>query len=147
MCLQVLSLNCGKWLWFHFSHVQMLSLRSLSFLNKPPTAFSSKTKSLTISQSLVHTDDASRKTRAKPSSFLSCIVHAAKKDSQQFDVDPDKAREALQALDQQLQSLAQKQISTPKTRGTLSLSLSLSLSSMFFFFFSFLFLLSWFWCK
>ncbi|KAE8037165.1 hypothetical protein FH972_009778 [Carpinus fangiana] len=92
----------------------MLSLRSLSFLNKPPTAFPSKT----ISQSLVHTDDASRKTRAKPSSFLSCVVHAAKKDSQQFDVDPDKAREALQELDQQLQSLAQKQVSTPKIRAS-----------------------------
>ncbi|XP_059430748.1 uncharacterized protein LOC132164278 [Corylus avellana] len=102
----------------------MLSLRSLSFLNKPPvspppTSFSSKTNALTISQSLVHTDDASRKTRAKkPSSFLSCVVHATEKDSHKFDVDPDKAREALQELDQQLQSLAQKQISTPKKRAS-----------------------------
>lgn len=104
----------------------MHSLRSLSFLNKPPlslpaTSLSSKTNVLTISQ-------------IRPSSFLSCVVHAAEKDSQQFDVDPDKAREALQELDQQLQSLAQKQITTPKIRGTPSLS-------MFFFFWS---LLSWF---
>jgi hypothetical protein len=120
----------------------MISLPSLSFLNKPPvslppTSSSSKTNALTIiSQSLVHSDDARKKRRAHPSSFLSCVVHAAEKDSQHFDVDPDKAREALQELDQQLQSLAQKKISTPKIRGTLCLSVSLSLSlslSMFFF--------------
>jgi hypothetical protein len=110
----------------------MISLPSLSFLNKPPvslppTSSSSKTNALTIiSQSLVHSDDARKKRRAHPSSFLSCVVHAAEKDSQHFDVDPDKAREALQELDQQLQSLAQKKISTPKIRGTLSLCLSLN---------------------
>ncbi|XP_062172809.1 uncharacterized protein LOC133878291 [Alnus glutinosa] len=102
----------------------MISLPSLSFLNKPPvslppTSSSSKTNALTIiSQSLVHSDDACKKRRAHPSSFLSCVVHAAEKDSQHFDVDPDKAREALQELDQQLQSLAQKKISTPKIRAS-----------------------------
>jgi len=117
----------------------MISLPSLSFLNKPPvslppTSSSSKTNALTIiSQSLVHSDDARKKRRAHPSSFLSCVVHAAEKDSQHFDVDPDKAREALQELDQQLQSLAQKKISTPKIRGTLCLSVSISLSLNVFF--------------
>lgn len=124
----------------------MISLPSLSFLNKPPvlslppTSSSSKTNALTIiSQSLVHSDDACKKRRAHPSSFLSCVVHAAEKDSQHFDVDPDKAREALQELDQQLQSLSQKKISTPKIRGTLCLSLS-----QCFFFCCPYFLVSWF---
>jgi len=40
--------------------------------------------------------------------------------SQQYEVDPDKAREALKKLDEQIQSLSnKKQVSTPKLRGTL----------------------------
>lgn len=44
------------------------------------------------------------------------------KDSEQFEVDPEKAKEALQKLDKQLQTLSKKQVSTPKIRGILSLS-------------------------
>ncbi|MED6183976.1 hypothetical protein PIB30_042923 [Stylosanthes scabra] len=45
-----------------------------------------------------------------------CIVQAVKEDSQQYEVDPDKAREALQKLDQEIQSLSNKPISSPKVR-------------------------------
>uniref|UniRef100_A0A5B6YTL8 Uncharacterized protein n=1 Tax=Davidia involucrata TaxID=16924 RepID=A0A5B6YTL8_DAVIN len=42
---------------------------------------------------------------------------AVEKDSE-FEVDPDKAREALRKLDQQLQSISQKQINPPKIRAS-----------------------------
>ncbi|KAL6341156.1 hypothetical protein AAG906_032272 [Vitis piasezkii] len=45
---------------------------------------------------------------------LSVSITLFDKDSQQFEVDPDKAREALQKLDQQLQSLSQKQVTPPR---------------------------------
>ncbi|MCD7473426.1 hypothetical protein HAX54_015290 [Datura stramonium] len=45
------------------------------------------------------------------------LVEAVEKDSE-FEVDPDKAREALRKLDEQLQSLSQKQIDPPKIRAT-----------------------------
>ena len=110
------------------SHNQMLSLQILSFHNNPPASLPpiplyNKPNTL-ISHLLVRSDDAFKKRRSHPSSFSSCIVHAVEKDSQHFEVDPDKAREALQKLDQQLQSLSQKQIKPPKIRGTIYLSLS-----------------------
>ncbi|GKV22264.1 hypothetical protein SLEP1_g32147 [Rubroshorea leprosula] len=43
-----------------------------------------------------------------PSSFCS-PVHAADKDSQQFEIDQEKGKESLQKLDQQLQALSKKQ--------------------------------------
>ncbi|KAF8041184.1 hypothetical protein BT93_B3189 [Corymbia citriodora subsp. variegata] len=43
-------------------------------------------------------------------------VRAVEKDSEQFEVDQDKAREALQQLDQQLQSLSQKRTPSPKVK-------------------------------
>ena len=98
------------------SHNQMLSLQLLSFHYKPNTL---------ISHLLVHSDAAFKKRRSHPSSFPSCIVHAVEKDSQHFEVDTDKAREALQELDQQLQSLSQKQVKSPKMRGTHTLFLGL----------------------
>lgn len=109
----------------------MLSLQILSFHNNPPASLPPiplyNKPSTLISHLLVHTDDAFKKRWSHPSSFSSCIVHAVEKDSQHFEVDPDKAREALQKLDQQLQSLSQKQIKPPKIRGTIYLSLSLTI--------------------
>lgn len=51
----------------------------------------------------------------------------------EFEVDPDKAREALRKLDQQLESLSQKQLDPrPKISGNyINSSLSLSLSTAF----------------
>ncbi|TMW83785.1 hypothetical protein EJD97_000721 [Solanum chilense] len=46
-----------------------------------------------------------------------CWVEAVEKDSE-FEIDPDKAREALRKLDEQLQTLSQKQIDPPKIRAT-----------------------------
>ncbi|XP_028771478.1 uncharacterized protein LOC114728727 isoform X2 [Neltuma alba] len=37
---------------------------------------------------------------------------------QEYEIDKDKAREALQKLDQQLQSLSTKQVSSPKLRAS-----------------------------
>jgi transcriptional regulator NrdR family protein len=48
----------------------------------------------------------------------SFIVHAVEKDSEKYEIDSDKAKEALQKLDQQLQAFSEKQISSPKIRGT-----------------------------
>lgn len=70
----------------------------------------------------------SHRTRRSRSSSL----NAVDKESQ-FEIDREKAREALQKLDEQLETLSQKQI-TPKKRlpsslpplGTLSLSLSIN---------------------
>ncbi|GMI92355.1 hypothetical protein HRI_002904800 [Hibiscus trionum] len=51
-------------------------------------------------------------------SSSSWIVHAVEKDTEQFEVDPEKAKEALQKLDQQFQTLSNKQVSTPKIRAS-----------------------------
>ncbi|XP_062017459.1 uncharacterized protein LOC133733833 [Rosa rugosa] len=49
------------------------------------------------------------------SNRTSVVVRALKEESQQFEVDPEKAREALRNLDQQFQSRSQKQVrSRPK---------------------------------
>ncbi|XP_020219968.1 uncharacterized protein LOC109802947 [Cajanus cajan] len=54
------------------------------------------------------------------SSSCGIIVHAVKEDSQsqQYEVDPEKAREALKKLDDQIQSLSNKQASTSKLRAS-----------------------------
>ncbi|KAB5520442.1 hypothetical protein DKX38_024761 [Salix brachista] len=57
---------------------------------------------------------AFKRTSKDQSSF---IVHAVEKDSQKYEIDSDKAKEALQKLDQQLQAFSDKQISSPKIRG------------------------------
>ncbi|KAL3752136.1 hypothetical protein ACJRO7_012886 [Eucalyptus globulus] len=46
------------------------------------------------------------------------VVRAVEEDSKQFEVDQDKAREALQQLDQQLQSLSQKRTPSPKVKAS-----------------------------
>ncbi|KAH7543534.1 hypothetical protein FEM48_Zijuj02G0194100 [Ziziphus jujuba var. spinosa] len=65
--------------------------------------------------------------KRKTHQFLSssCVVYGVEKESQHFEVDPDKAREALRNLDQQLQSLSEKKVRPPKIKGILSLSLSI----------------------
>ncbi|KAL5077281.1 hypothetical protein RYX36_016265 [Vicia faba] len=52
-----------------------------------------------------------------PSSFsLSGIVHALNEDSKQYEIDPEKAKEALKELDQKIQSISNKQVSSPKLK-------------------------------
>lgn len=54
------------------------------------------------------------------SRMIIVVVRAVKKESTEFEVDPDKAREALKNLDQQFQARSQKQVrSRPKTKGTI----------------------------
>ncbi|KAF3452528.1 hypothetical protein FNV43_RR02961 [Rhamnella rubrinervis] len=99
----------------------MHSLHYLSLHSKPTPWLQSSSPfsnepaiSFTNSQTLVG------RGKAHPAipSLSSCIVYAVDKDSQQFDVDPDKAREALKNLDQQLQSLAEKKVRPPKIKAT-----------------------------
>eukprot|EP00262_Sarcandra_glabra_P010634 TRINITY_DN25958_c0_g1_i1.p1 TRINITY_DN25958_c0_g1~~TRINITY_DN25958_c0_g1_i1.p1 ORF type:complete len:144 (+),score=23.61 TRINITY_DN25958_c0_g1_i1:83-514(+) len=47
-------------------------------------------------------------------------IRAIDKESQPFEFDPAKARDALQELDEQLQTLSQKQIVAPKKRNSSS---------------------------
>ncbi|XP_050220983.1 uncharacterized protein LOC126671269 [Mercurialis annua] len=48
----------------------------------------------------------------------SWMVCAVDKDSEQFEIDPIKAQEALQQLDRQLQDLSNKKISPPKIKAS-----------------------------
>jgi hypothetical protein len=43
-----------------------------------------------------------------------------KDDSKPYEVDPEKAKEALKELDQKIQSVSTKQVSSPKLWGTFS---------------------------
>ncbi|KAM7277522.1 hypothetical protein ACFE04_004656 [Oxalis oulophora] len=86
----------------------MLSLLQMQSLHSPPLILSSS--SLSIKNSF--------KTTRKTSSL---IVGANKeKDSEQFQVDRDKAkaREALQKLDQQFQTLSNRQPQSPKIKAS-----------------------------
>ncbi|KAK6235584.1 hypothetical protein SCA6_010921 [Theobroma cacao] len=84
----------------------------------PPLSLSTPKHSTPTSQWIEHGGNYSNaKKRTKLSS--SWIIPAVDNDSQQFEVDPEKAKEALQKLDQQLQTLSKKQVSTPKIRGML----------------------------
>ncbi|KAI4306722.1 hypothetical protein L6164_029976 [Bauhinia variegata] len=96
----------------------------VSSCQQPPLLFAHlsdyrKPKTL-ISQVEVQSHDIFKKRRRNqfPSSNSCFIVHAKKEDSQQFEVDPDKAKEALQKLDQQLESLSKKQVRSPKIRAS-----------------------------
>ncbi|KAL5566659.1 hypothetical protein UlMin_029823 [Ulmus minor] len=61
-----------------------------------------------------------RKTQlSSPFSSSSCgVVFAVERESQEFEIDPDKARESLKELDQQFQSLSQKQVRSPKIKAS-----------------------------
>ncbi|KAM1754775.1 hypothetical protein PS2_007058 [Malus domestica] len=105
----------------------MLPLYSPSLHSKPPlslqpfslTSYKLKTR---ISELLDSGDGVCRKKNTNPlrnssSSSSSCIVYAVENESQQFEVDPDKAREALKNLDQQLQSSSQTKFRPPKEKA------------------------------
>ncbi|KDP22100.1 hypothetical protein JCGZ_25931 [Jatropha curcas] len=94
---------------------QPLSLPQLSLItNNKPTSL--------ISVWLAHLDRGylfNKRNTYRPFSLSSsCIVYAVDKDSQQYEIDKDKAKEALQKLDQQLQELSKKQVSSPKIRAS-----------------------------
>ncbi|KAG7035867.1 hypothetical protein SDJN02_02666 [Cucurbita argyrosperma subsp. argyrosperma] len=94
-------------LWL-ISSSQMLSLHSLFNQNHRPPLLATKKSS-----------DALKTKKAHPLPFPAsrrCIVCSKETDSQQFEVDPDKARQALQELDQQLQSFSKKRATPPKKK-------------------------------
>ncbi|KAJ8543806.1 hypothetical protein K7X08_025424 [Anisodus acutangulus] len=80
-------------------HRNLLHNPSILFLTHPSTSFSS----------YLFKNISRRK--------IIPLVEAVEKDSE-FEVDQDKAREALRKLDEQLQSISQKQIDPPKIRAT-----------------------------
>lgn len=90
----------------------MLSLQSLSFLHNKPIL------SLERLNHYVNNPSPSVVARA---------VENNNSQNSKFEIDPEEARQALQRLDQQLKSLSNKQISSPKIKGT---------SLFFFLFFS-----------
>ncbi|KAF5725476.1 hypothetical protein HS088_TW23G00198 [Tripterygium wilfordii] len=106
-------------------NLQMLSFHySVSLHNNPPSllvhrplAFDGKAS--VFSHLIAHSSDAIHMRRRRKMAH-SCAVYAVnERDSeQQFEVDPVKAREALQELDQQLQILSKKQVSPPKIRAS-----------------------------
>ncbi|KAG6789451.1 hypothetical protein POTOM_005549 [Populus tomentosa] len=65
----------------------------------------------------VYGDGFKRASKDQSYSVPSFTVHAVEKDSEKYEIDSDKAKEALQKLDQQLQAFSEKQISSPKIRG------------------------------
>ncbi|GLT78759.1 hypothetical protein SLA2020_502860 [Shorea laevis] len=90
-----------------FPHKHLFSIPHLSVLTRKHTT-------VVASQFLAH-DDGKRRTNSTSSS---CVVRAVEKDSREFNVDPEKAKEALQKLDQQLQTLSKKQVSPPKIKAS-----------------------------
>ncbi|XP_022752354.1 uncharacterized protein LOC111301151 isoform X2 [Durio zibethinus] len=92
----------------------MVSLHFCSLQRKRLPLFNTNHSAL-ISQLIEHGGNNNAKKTINLSSS-SWIVRAVEKDSKQFEVDPEKAKEALQKLDQQLQTLSNKQVSTPKIR-------------------------------
>ncbi|KAJ8770925.1 hypothetical protein K2173_022097 [Erythroxylum novogranatense] len=107
----MLSLHC-----LSLYNNQTLSLPNLSLI------FSTKLHpSSSVSLGLAYHVDGrvSRKTNTKESSsFSPCIVHAMETGSHKYEVDPDQAKEALKELDQQIQNLSNKQVSTPKIKAS-----------------------------
>ncbi|KAK8550673.1 hypothetical protein V6N13_119186 [Hibiscus sabdariffa] len=109
----------------------MLSLHYLLLQSKHPSPFPplslSRTKHSALISRLVKlqhqqggniTINFNAKKNTNFPSSSSWIVHAVEKGTEQFEVDPEKAKEALQKLDQQLQTLSNKQTSTPKIRAS-----------------------------
>lgn len=86
-------------------HTNPLNNHSIFFPNHPSTS---------VSGSFFERWDSFKKNIRRKKFHL---VEGVEKDSE-FEIDPDKAREALRKLDEQLQSLSQKQIDPPKIRAT-----------------------------
>ncbi|XP_048228922.1 uncharacterized protein LOC125369795 [Ricinus communis] len=107
----------------------MVSLHHLSLCNKrtpslPQLHLITTNKPIPlISLWLTHGDvplfkktNTNQSSSSSSSSSSSCVVRALEKDSQQYEIDQEKAREALQKLDQQLQDLSKKQVTPPKVK-------------------------------
>ncbi|OIW20468.1 hypothetical protein TanjilG_11869 [Lupinus angustifolius] len=94
----------------------MFSMQLLCFYKQPPQLFASLSPHSSLSGGIFK----DRKKRLVINPFYSysscCRVHAVKEDSEKYEVDTDKAREALRELDKQLQSFSNKQVSSPKVR-------------------------------
>lgn len=95
------------------THTQILfSMKLLCIYKQPPSSpFASVSKLLLNNHKAIFKN---------PCSFsLCCKVHALKEDSKQYEIDPEKAKEALKELDQKIQSISNKQVSSPpKLKGT-----------------------------
>ncbi|CAI0412572.1 unnamed protein product [Linum tenue] len=90
---------------------------------QPLLSFPPNHKPLTFSEvSSAHGIFFNRAIRRKSCSSKSWVaVHAVEKNSQQqeqYEVDTDQAKQALQQLDQQLQQLSTKQVSPPKVKAS-----------------------------
>ncbi|XP_058782141.1 uncharacterized protein LOC131656437 [Vicia villosa] len=90
-------------------------MKLLCIYKHPPSSlFTSVSKPLLNNHKSIFKE---RKLIKNPSSFSSCcIVHALKEDSTQYEIDPEKAKEALKELDQKIQSISNKQVSSPKLK-------------------------------
>ncbi|XP_039004876.1 uncharacterized protein LOC120132122 [Hibiscus syriacus] len=64
----------------------------------------------------ISSDFNPKKKTGLPSSS-SWIARAVEKDAEQLEIYPEEAKEALRNLEQQLQTLSDKQVSTPKIRA------------------------------
>ncbi|XP_039052542.1 uncharacterized protein LOC120194243 [Hibiscus syriacus] len=108
--------------FFLINNLHYLLLRSKHPSPFPPfSLFRTKHSTLTTLQhqhgaNIINNFNAKKNTDLPSSS--SWVVHAVEKAAEQFEVDPEKAKEALQKLDQQLQTLSNKQFSTPKIRAS-----------------------------
>ncbi|KAK4275235.1 hypothetical protein QN277_018352 [Acacia crassicarpa] len=95
----------------------MTSMNLVSFHTHPPLVLFRKIRPLDLKESKLLNRNPSS------SSSSCCRVQAISKEkedseSQEYEIDRDKAREALQKLDQQLQSLSTKQVSSPKLKAS-----------------------------
>ncbi|KAE9598581.1 hypothetical protein Lal_00021046 [Lupinus albus] len=94
----------------------MFSMQLLCFYKQPAPQLFASFSPHTLLSGGIFKDRKIIKPFSSSYSSSWCIVNAVKEDSQQYEVDPDKAREALQELDKQLQSFSNKQVSSPKLR-------------------------------
>ncbi|KAL2510835.1 Nuclear transcription factor Y subunit A-1 [Abeliophyllum distichum] len=97
-----------------FSHLLFQMLNLQHSISPPAIASSSfhnnkQQKSVSLCGFRIWGSDELKKRRR--------ILNAVEKDSE-FEVDPDKAREALKKLDEQIQSLSKKQVVPPKIRAS-----------------------------
>ncbi|CAI8596811.1 unnamed protein product [Vicia faba] len=93
----------------------LFSMKLHCFYKHPPSSlFASVSKPLLNNHKSIFKE---RSLIKNPSSFsLSGIVHALNEDSKQYEIDPEKAKEALKELDQKIQSISNKQVSSPKLK-------------------------------
>lgn len=110
-------------------HLHCLSLcnkQSLSLVSLPQIPFTTNNKPIPLVSLWLSVGDGhvfKKSNTNHPCNSLSYggTVHAVKKDSQQYEINPDEAKEALQKLDRQLQALSEKKVAPAKIKGSLSL--------------------------